>query len=273
METHLAATLESARSQTMQDFEVIIVDDCSTDTTSAIARRYCEIDSRFRYVRTPSNSNLPARARNVGIELAKGEYIAFLDHDDLWRPRKLERQIHVLETYPDVALVHSHLWDFTPRSKFVGLVLLPNPYRRRGSYQVLRRHNVVQCSSAMVRSEVLRDLAGFDERHELRAVEDYHLWMRIAKEHTIAYISEVHGDYRWLRSGTSRQDNLESKHQILDQVASAMIIESDPSTYRRVARKFAGYPLAIYFHLLEGPLRQLVGASPRVWIGRDIDDH
>jgi glycosyltransferase involved in cell wall biosynthesis len=257
----------------MQDFEVIIVDDCSTDTTSAIARRYCEIDSRFRYVRTPSNSNLPARARNVGIELAKGEYIAFLDHDDLWRPRKLERQIHVLETYPDVALVHSHLWDFTPRSKFVGLVLLPNPYRRRGSYQVLRRHNVVQCSSAMVRSEVLRDLAGFDERHELRAVEDYHLWMRIAKEHTIAYISEVHGDYRWLRSGTSRQDNLESKHQILDQVASAMIIESDPSTYRRVARKFAGYPLAIYFHLLEGPLRQLVGASPRVWIGRDIDDH
>ena len=83
MQEHLGETIDSILSQTLDSYEVIIVDDCSTDGTAQVALKYCEIDSRIRYVKLDANSNLPAVPRNRGIELSQGEYIAFLDHDDL----------------------------------------------------------------------------------------------------------------------------------------------------------------------------------------------
>jgi teichuronic acid biosynthesis glycosyltransferase TuaG len=265
IEQHIGETLDSLECQTFRSFEALVVDDCSTDRTASIVRARAALDPRIRYIRLESNSNRPAVPRNRGLAEAKGEFVAFLDHDDLWFRRKLERQIRVLDSRPDLALVHSYLWEFTENSRFRGLVHLPNPLRRRASYETLRKHNVVLCSSAVARLQVLTDLGGFDERSELRTVEDYQLWLRLGKNHKLGYLSEVQGYYRWSQTSTSRQENWLEKHTYLDEHEGTVFLANRPSRMWQVSRKIAGYPLALYFHLVEAKVRQILGKLPRVW--------
>lgn len=96
--SYIAETLQSLQHQTMQDFEVLLVDDHGTDNSMAVAREITGEDSRFRYLATPVNSG-PGVARNVGIAEAKGEFIAFLDSDDLWEPTFLEALIQPSEQF------------------------------------------------------------------------------------------------------------------------------------------------------------------------------
>ena len=100
----LADTLESARAQTFRDFEVIIVDDGSTDDSAAVARRFCEMDPRFSLVQQ-SNAGVSA-ARNTAIPRARGEWIAFLDGDDIWFPEKLAVQMRLSREDP-----RANLWS------------------------------------------------------------------------------------------------------------------------------------------------------------------
>ena len=92
----IAKTMDSVLAQTYTDWEMIIVDDCSTDDTKAVVERYQKKDSRFRYHCLERNSGA-AVARTKAMELAKGEYMAFLDSDDLWKPEKLERQLRFMQ--------------------------------------------------------------------------------------------------------------------------------------------------------------------------------
>ena len=91
----IAETIESVLAQTYQNWEMIIVDDCSTDGSYEIALKYAEKDKRIKIFRMDHNSGA-AYCRNKGIELSKGEYIAFLDSDDLWMPEKLEKQVEFM---------------------------------------------------------------------------------------------------------------------------------------------------------------------------------
>ncbi len=265
MEKHIEQTLSSIKNQSFTSFEVLVIDDCSTDSTQSIIEKFIKSDSRFSYINTLQNSNKPAVPRNIGLTHARGKYVAFLDHDDIWFKRKLERQIEVLENRPDIALVHSHLWDFTEKSKIRGLVLLSNPYRRLASHELLRKHNVVQCSSTLIRTEVLKELKGFDERIELRAIEDYHLWLRLSRKYKIAYISEIHGLYRNTTNSTSTQVALSVKHNFLDAHEGTRIKESAPPLIFRIFRKLATFPLAIYFHLIDGLIRYKFNSYPRLF--------
>jgi GT2 family glycosyltransferase len=197
--------------------------------------------------------------------MSRGKFIAFLDHDDIWFKNKLERQLKILENRLDLGMVHSHLWDFTERSKFRGLFFLSNPYRRIASYQLLRQHNVVQCSSTLIRTDILKELNGFDERLELRAIEDYHLWLRLSKSHKIFYISEIHGLYRNSTNSTSTQISLDIKHTYLDMNEGTNIMGSKPPIFVRILRKIFTFPLAIYFHIIDGLIRQLINTHPRVF--------
>ena len=94
-EAYLAQTIESVQQQTYPHWELILVDDCSTDTSAAMIAGYVAQDKRIRYIRLSENSGA-AVARNAGLEASKGRYIAYLDADDLWFPRKLERQVAFL---------------------------------------------------------------------------------------------------------------------------------------------------------------------------------
>jgi glycosyltransferase involved in cell wall biosynthesis len=104
-ERFLARTLRSALRQTYVTLEMIVIDDGSTDSTAAVARAFAQSDERVRVISFPNGG--VAKARNIGINEAAGELIAFLDADDLWHPTKLERQVAALDEMKDAAAVYT----------------------------------------------------------------------------------------------------------------------------------------------------------------------
>ena len=94
-ERFLQQTIDSVLAQTYKEWEHILVDDCSTDGSADLIRAYTSTDARIRYIRLNENSGAGI-ARNKAIEQAKGDYIAFLDSDDTWYPKKLERQLEFM---------------------------------------------------------------------------------------------------------------------------------------------------------------------------------
>ena len=172
--TFVAETLDSALAQTMRDFEVIVVDDGSADGTAEILARYGD---RIRVERQSAGG--PSRARNRGAELARGEWLAFLDADDLWRRDKLGRQLQAVAADPEVELVHTGTENFGDLSRI-------GKYRETPSERgclfeaLLLRGNFLTTSSVLIRTETFRRLGGFDE--QLRVCEDWDLWLRFSAE-------------------------------------------------------------------------------------------
>jgi glycosyltransferase involved in cell wall biosynthesis len=111
-ETFFKEAIESVFAQTYDDWELLLVDDGSTDISTEIARQYVSAyPDRVRYLEHDRHQNRGmSAARNLGIDRARGEYIAFLDADDLWLPQKLERQVEILAAHPNVAMAYSSTW-------------------------------------------------------------------------------------------------------------------------------------------------------------------
>lgn len=165
--------IASVRNQTFQDFEIIVVDDCSPDDTKSAVMAVG--DPRIRYLRHERNKGLPS-GRNTGIAAAHGEYIAFLDDDDSWLPEKLERQLHVVDGYGAVlcgALINGEYIKIF-RGKEVSL-------------DDLRKGNEFDPSSLLVDASILRQV-GFDE--SLRQGEDWDAFIRLAQVCRIRYLAE-----------------------------------------------------------------------------------
>ena len=110
-ERFLEEAIQSVLSQTFNDWELLLVDDGSTDTSSAIAQRYAEqMSGKVRYFDHPAHANRGMSAsRNLGIRNAHGKYVAPFDGDDVWLPKKLEEQVAILESHPEAALVYGPL--------------------------------------------------------------------------------------------------------------------------------------------------------------------
>jgi len=265
MERHITETLVSVQNQTLEAWEAIVVDDCSTDSTPQIVNEFAEQDPRIRYFRLPENSNLPAVPRNYGIEQARGKYVALLDHDDLWSPQKLQRQIRVLEADETLAMAHSHLWVRRNGRSFPGLFYLPSPRQSVATESKLKKRNVIQCSSVVIRKDVLQGLGGFDESLNLRAVEDYHLWFRVSQRHRIVFISEIHGEYRLDSAGTSARENMQNRLWEIDQSIGTDSFSSQRSWLQKIAEKALSFPSALFYLAIEGHYRQRFGAPPRFW--------
>ena len=265
MEDHLAATLTSLKEQEYQEWEALIVDDASTDASAQVALTFCEADARFRYIPLLSNSGRPAVPRNVGITKARGEYIAFLDHDDLWYPQKLLRQVQALDENPNVAMVHSHLWVNRNDNRWWGLAYLPSPRRARATRMDLRERNVVQCSSAMIRSSTLQSTGVFREETELRTVEDYELWFRVSERFRIGFVSEIHGTYRIHAMGASASEKMQERLEFLDREFGTRTQQSRRSLPRRVLGRAISWLPAWYFLLVDGTFRLRLKKDPRVW--------
>jgi len=175
---YIKASLESVLKQTIQDFEIIIVDDGSTDNTKS------EIlsikDERIKYVYQPP-SGLPACARNRSIERARGRYIALLDGDDTWRPEKLERVLEVFKEYPKIdilchdANVRGEKGDSKRRVYF-------GPYPKDLYSKLLWEGYCFGISMSALKREVFFEYNfWFDEDKKLFAVEDYEFFLRLAE--------------------------------------------------------------------------------------------
>ena len=170
-------TVNSVVRQTFTDWELVIVDDYSTDDT---CKKIEEIrDERIRIIRLHENSGRPAVARNIGITASKGEFVAFLDHDDIWFPSKLARQIYHFQD-KSIAAVGAQALSLRGH-------LTPRIYSGKGSkyddydYRDFMIKNHATCSAVLARKDILLDLKGFGESMDLRFIEDWELWIRIAQ--------------------------------------------------------------------------------------------
>ena len=185
----ISAALQSVVAQTFRDYEIIVVDDGSTDDT---ARHVADFGARVTYVRQPNGG--PGRARNEAVGRATGKYIAFLDADDVWLPRKLERQVAYFDRFPHTGLLHSAaLISHAPTQKILEtLDVVPPAELGGGPVNAFCDlfHGVLEINTltVMTRLDVLDEIGGFDERRELH-VEDWDLWLRIAAKYPVGYLS------------------------------------------------------------------------------------
>ncbi|MCB1865445.1 MAG: glycosyltransferase family 2 protein [Chromatiales bacterium] len=179
----LARAVDSVLAQTFQDFELLIVDDGSTDSTAALARRYVDLaPDKVRYLTQP-HFNV-ASARNRGVRHARGELLAFLDSDDQWHPEKLQRQIGFLER-SGVALVHTgRTLTRTPGNRRDRIRSFPQRLARSSRELLSASANVAM--TVMVRRAALDRVGLFDEM--LNTTQDLDLWLRIAREFDIGVI-------------------------------------------------------------------------------------
>jgi glycosyltransferase involved in cell wall biosynthesis len=160
--------IESCLSQTCPPIEVLVVDDGSTDGTAKVV---ADFGAAVRLERKPNGG--PAAARNYAAQFARGDWLGFLDADDLWLPRKLEKQLS-LAISDDVAIIQT-LMRGSPDDQ-----IPPEVFPPEVTFSQLWETNLVGTSSVLIRRSVFERLGGFNEDEQLISSEDYHLWLRVA---------------------------------------------------------------------------------------------
>jgi len=196
-ETYIEETVNSALCQTYQNIELIIVDDGSTDRTLEIVKQISLKDNRVNYFSIPP-SGRPSVPRNFGIRKANGEFIAFLDSDDLWHKRKIELQLKIiLAAAPSSAFIYSMSITFGDVNPFSRKYeLLPLPFRAAKNFNdLLTIGNTIPLSSVIVRKDKLLQEKGFDEDPMLQ-IEDYDLWLRLAQQFDFIFLPAILVRYR-----------------------------------------------------------------------------
>jgi glycosyltransferase involved in cell wall biosynthesis len=183
-EAYIAETVHSVLSQTYKDFELIVVDDGSSDRTAEIV---ADLDHSVRLI-VQSNAGVCA-ARNRGIREARGKFVCLLDHDDYWFPTKLDRQLRAFEAYPEAGAVYSEfvVWQPDPDGQFLDparfdLASYPDDADPKFSgwvYHQLLLDCWMLTSSAMFKAEVFEQCGVFDE--SLPYSEDWDLWLRMSR--------------------------------------------------------------------------------------------
>lgn len=203
------ATLESVWAQTFADYEVIVVNDGSPDNTAAVLEPLART-GRIRYIEQANGGQ--ARARNTGIGLARGAFIALLDDDDLWPPDKLAWQVAALQDDPDAAVVYGKAFpidadgkpsDPTPELAllFGGNVSLPEG----DVFDSFWTHNhIVSPGQSLIRASFLAKIGGepFDPR--IRGCDDWDVWLRLSRDHRFRYQNTVALHYRLHAHNASR---------------------------------------------------------------------
>ena len=170
----------SVRIQAVQDLEIIVVDDGSTDETSRLSS--C---GEFSYVRMP-HCGFPGKVRNLGVEASKGQYITFLDSDDLWKPGKLAKQLHFFQNNSEIYLCHTR--EIWLREDMV-ISQSKQKHKRSGNiFDDSLKKCIIGPSTVMLSRELFVESGGF--RPDLEIAEDYELWIRICAEHDVGYLDE-----------------------------------------------------------------------------------
>ncbi|MDE2119649.1 MAG: glycosyltransferase [Betaproteobacteria bacterium] len=188
---YVAAAIESALAQTYENLELIIVNDGSPDNSAAVIQPFLA-DRRVKYIEQPNEG--VAGARNTALGLAGGEFIAFIDQDDLWMPDKLERQTAYLSTHPAVALVHGYQAYIDASGMH-----LENPKDwvaplSGNCFSELFNRNRIAVLTVLLRKGCLAEVGTFNK--SLAGADDYELWLRLARRYRFGFIPEVLACYR-----------------------------------------------------------------------------
>jgi glycosyltransferase involved in cell wall biosynthesis len=174
-ETHLREAVESILNQTFYDFELVIVDDGSTDSSWQILSEYSAKDSRIVLIQNEANLGLE-KSLNKGLAATKGEYFARQDADDVSGSNRLQLQVDFLDNHPEVGALGTAVELIDEQGNTIGKNSLPTD--RESLQSLLLFNNFMHHSTLMVRSSLMQKLGGYDET--MRYVEDYDLWWRLS---------------------------------------------------------------------------------------------
>jgi len=195
---YIEKTVQSVLAQTHENWELIIVDDYSTDNSVEIIKQLIEKNNRVKLIQFCSNKGA-AKARNAAINNANGEFIAFLDSDDIWHPDKLERQLDFMGSDLDFTFTAYELID-----EFGRLLGKQVDAEQVGSFNykdMLKKEATLGCSTVMLRRSGFQDIS----MPLLRTGQDYALWLKLLKTGKQAYVlNKVMGQYRILPNSISR---------------------------------------------------------------------
>lgn len=203
----LDRAIGSVLSQTESCWELIIVDNHSTDNTLELIKSYD--DCRIHHI-TFSNNGVVAASRNQGIKNCKGDFVAFLDSDDWWAPKKLEYALSALREGADLVYHELYSIDFLPVSEKKSQLIQSRGLNEPAFDDLLYNGNTILNSSVVVRRELMDSIGGFSEEPEIIAAEDYYGWLMISQRtDKFVKLSEPLG-YYW-----SGGDNLSSPSKTL----------------------------------------------------------
>ena len=196
-ESYIGEAVDSVLRQDYRSFEIIVVDDGSTDNTRQVLEKY---RGKIRYIYQENGGR--SAARNRGIKETRGEYIAFLDADDLWENNKLALQMEYFLKHPDVSLVYADALTFRGSE-----IVAPSMFQDREPFSgdcflALLRENFIPTQTVIVKKECFKNSGLFDEALEVS--EDYDLWLRIAKEYKLSYVPKVLASYRLHEANVSQ---------------------------------------------------------------------
>lgn len=174
---YIAETIESVLNQTYQNWEMLIVNDCSKDNTAEIVQSYAAKDKRIKLINLKQNGGAAA-ARNTAIKNAKGRYIAFLDSDDLWKKEKLQKQIQFMQQneYAFTYISYEHFKE--TKENIQNQVQI----QKSLNYQQALKGNQIGCLTVMVDKKQIPNIHFTTQKHE-----DYILWLNILKQGITAY--------------------------------------------------------------------------------------
>lgn len=217
---YIAETFESVIAQTVTDWELILIDDGSTDNTAQIVRDYNARDPRFRLIQQANARTAVARNRGFAAADPKSEFIAYLDSDDLWEPDTLETFYKALETHPKQGAAHGllrfidgqgqpiHMPEFKQqlgnvRHEIKGDRILPLPSHRHTPFSALLISSFMTPGQVIIRRSIMEKVGKWDRSFLI--VDDYNLWLRIAELTDFVSIEKVVIAYRIHDNNWSRR--------------------------------------------------------------------
>lgn len=231
-EAYLAETVSSVLAQTFRDCEIVAVNDGSTDGTRSVLAAFGD---RLRVI-DQENRGLPG-ARNRGVAEARGEWVAFLDADDLWLPEKLEKQMALVEADPSYELVYTNRYNIGVVGDLPEVQSDVQPLLAGDVFEdLLTVGNVITVSSSLVRRSTFLALGGFDET--LRAAEDWDLWLRLTATGRVGVVADPLVRYRHHAQMMSKDPTrmMLARKQVVGKALSSARGRSLPQRTRRRIR-------------------------------------
>ena len=203
-ERYVREAIDSILSQTYSDFELIVIDDASTDRSASVIES--RKDSRTRVFHNPKNLGL-IKTRNLGLSLARGQYVATLDSDDVALPQRLALQAAFLDANPHIAVLGclgERTDEYGAHLSFTRPVADPAAIK----WQLILKNCIIN-TSVMYRRDIILGLGGYRDScsvNSVQSAEDYDLWCRVSREHPITNLPQVLVKYKW------HQDSITGEH-------------------------------------------------------------
>ena len=234
----LRESIDSILNQTYTNWELLILDDCSTDDTPAISMEYAQKDNRVHYYRNEKNLRLPGNL-NRGFSLSAGEYLTWTSDDNLFRPIALERMVNALESNPDIELVYAS-YQIIDENGVQKQVFEADPH---GQDHILGSNVVGACF--LHTRNVYEQVGDYDVN--LFLVEDFDYWQRVMMKFRALAIAEVLYDYRWHDASLTSTKNEKRFAELLEKMLlknrpgfGKLNLEASYSYYSALARSYRG---------------------------------